>query len=108
MKIPGLSRSTGQPPPLPDVYTDKKPSGFGRVLEGEDQLNELWESGRIEELYTLPEPKVQTAGSQKVSFREAVGRAPSKFEHFHKAKQPTIFGPARLFSNVLELRSKYT
>lgn len=109
MKIPGLSNSDGMSKPLPQVYVDTppKPRVFGHFLEGEDQLSELWDNGQIDKIFPTPiqEPR-EPIGFKLSTVEQATGRPASRFDHYTKPSQPTIFGPDVLLSNTLELRSR--
>jgi hypothetical protein len=117
MQIKGLSPSGGHPPI--SVFSEESPAEarFGYIADPIPELDALWESGEIDKIMFKPPPPYPAEVNEEIftqeppqneSFHQVVGRNVSKYDYYHKQRQPTIFGPTTLYSNVLELRGRFT
>ena len=129
MKVTGLTGVTDARERIIPVFVEspkviKTPVIWGKTFEGEQELHDLWDSGEIDNIYSiLPIAKAQVVGpavdpyaglTERERFREATGhthivdirRDERRFSLGQT--QPTAKGAGVLESNVLYLREKFS
>ena len=129
MKVTGLTVATDARDRIIPVFVDqegsskKTPEIWGKTFDGEQELHDLWNSGKIDNIYSIlptiknqvPEERIDPyAGlTERERFKEVTGHTHivdiRKDERRFRLgqTQPTSKGPRVIESNVLYLREKF-